>query len=46
MGAGPDPDRITSILNADIDRLVQVADELKRRRIEETLEILEEEVVY
>jgi uncharacterized protein involved in exopolysaccharide biosynthesis len=43
---GADPDKITSILNAVMDRLVQVADELKRGRIEETLEILEEQLVY
>ena len=43
---GTDPVRITSILNALMDRHVEVAAELKRARLDETLMILEEQLGY
>ncbi len=43
---GSDPEKITSILNVVMERLVQLADELKRGRIEETLVILEDQLLY
>lgn len=43
---GSDPERITRILNAVMERHVDLAAELKRGKLDETLEILEEQLVY
>lgn len=43
---GSDPERITSILNAVMDRHITVAAELKRSRLDEMSSILEEQLRY
>ncbi|MEQ1858059.1 MAG: polysaccharide biosynthesis tyrosine autokinase, partial [Longimicrobiales bacterium] len=46
MLGGVDPNRITSILNAVMDRHIAVAAELKRSRLDEMSTILEEQLRY
>lgn len=41
---GRDPERIASVLNSVMDRHVDLADELKSRKLKETLDILEEQL--
>lgn len=43
---GSDPERIARILNAVMERHVALAADLKRGQLDETLEILEEQLVY
>lgn len=43
---GTDPVRIAGILNAVLERHIEVAAELKRNQLDETLEVLEEQLVY
>ena len=43
---GSDPESITTIVNSMMGRLVELADELKRGKLQETLEILEEQLTY
>ncbi len=43
---GADPEQITRIVNAIVDRYVYVAEQLKRARLDEYSEILEEQLRY
>lgn len=43
---GPNAEQVTSVLNAILDRHVALAAELKRARLDETLEILERQLLH